>query len=516
MSAPATTAEIAAWAASLRYEDVPERVHSRAKAQILSVVAAIHAGRHSEAARAALETARGWGGQEECVVLATGERLRRHDAIFVNACYSVAFDFDDYLFAGHTGHSAVCAALAYGETTGASGRDVLTAMAAANETGGRLGASLLFGPHNGQMWAYIHLIEGACAAGRLLGLDERRMRDAIGIAFTQPVYPLMPAFMGPDSKLLIPASPTVEGVRAAELAAAGWTGAPAILEDRQGFIRRFNEQNLDWMLSGFGEAWVSDSLSYKVVPGCAYIDTAVDATAEVAAGFAEGHGRPLTAADVDEIRVRCGMFTSGMESFATMYRSSHRLMPISVNFSVALSLGLMLTSGELSAPYLSHAYLDENRDAIERTAAKVRLEHDPEMDERAASAAESGGFSLRALLSGAPQSRDFPGMSERLRELGGGQEPAGKTLRGVSFEGYTMAFPAEVSVRTTGGDELTALQEIPLGGSGRPWDETLTMVRDKFLANFGGDEASAGAAIEAVDRMDELEDVRELTALLAP
>ena len=125
--------------------------------QILSVLGAVHAGRHSEGAVSALEVARSWGSGDEAVALLTGERLPHHNAIFANACASVSFDFDDYVFAGHTGHSAVCASFAYGELDRASGKDVLAAVTVANEVGGRLGASLLFGPQNGQMWSYIHI-----------------------------------------------------------------------------------------------------------------------------------------------------------------------------------------------------------------------------------------------------------------------------------------------------------------------------------------------------------------------
>src|SRR5207248_2340381 len=151
-----STREIADWASSLRFEDIPERVHAKSKAQILSVLGAIHAGRHLEGAVSANEIVRTWGSGQEATVFMTGERLPRHNAIFTNAIASVSFDFDDYVCFGHTGHSAVCASFAYGELEGASGRDVLAAIAVANEVGGRLGGALLLGPHNGQMWSYIH------------------------------------------------------------------------------------------------------------------------------------------------------------------------------------------------------------------------------------------------------------------------------------------------------------------------------------------------------------------------
>jgi 2-methylcitrate dehydratase PrpD len=484
-----TTAAVADFAAGLRYEDVPTRVHDRTKLQFLSVLAAIHAGRHSEGATSALEAARTWGSGDGATALLTGERLPHHDAIFANACASVSFDFDDYLFAGHTGHSAVCASLAYGELTGASGRDVLAAAAVANEVGGRLGASLLFGPQNGQMWSYIHVLEAACVASRFLGLDASRTAHAIGIAFTQPPYPLMPAFMGPDSKLLIPASTSVDGCRAAELAARGWTGNTSILEDRQGFIRRFNENNLGWMLSGFGDAWLSDTLSYKVVPGCAYVDTAVDSFAEIMRAYEADNRRPLTADDAEHVDVRCGLFTSGMEGFSKTYRSDERLEPISVNFSVALSFGLMLAAGTLAPEFLSHTYLDANREAIESAAGKVTVAHDAAIDARSSAASASKGFELGRVLSA-------------------------KSLDGVSFEGYVMAFPADVTLTTTDGRTYAASEDVPLGGAGRPGAETEALVRDKVRRNVA-DPARAEHILTAIGSLEDVSDVRELVPLLA-
>ena len=483
------TRDTAAFAAELRYEDVPQRVHDRTKLQFLSVLAAIHAGRHSEGATSALEAARTWGSGDEATALLTGERLPHHNAIFANACASVSFDFDDYLFAGHTGHSAVCASLAYGELVGASGRDVLAAAAVANEVGGRLGASLLFGPQNGQMWSYIHVLEAACVASRFLGLDASRTAHAIGIAFTQPPYPLMPAFMGPDSKLLIPASTTVDGCRGAELAARGWTGSTSILEDHQGFLRKFNENNLGWILSGYGDAWLSDTLTYKVVPGCAYVDTAVDSFAEIMRAFDADRGRRLTADDVKHIDVRCGLFTSGMEGFSKTYRSDDRLEPISVNFSVALSFGLMLSAGTLGPEFLSHKFLDANRDAIESAAAKVTIQHDAAIDARSSETSASKGFELARMLSA-------------------------KSLDGVSFEGYVMAFPADVTLTTTDGRTYAATEDVPLGGAGRPWDETDALVRDKLRRSVA-DPARADHILAAIDSLEDVPDVRELVPMLA-
>ncbi|MGH2794615.1 MAG: MmgE/PrpD family protein, partial [Actinomycetota bacterium] len=248
---------VADWAASVHYEAIPERVLQRARLQSASVLGAVLAGASSDLATRVRKAAARWGSADQSTLIPGGERVPSHTACYVNAAASVAFDFDDYLFAGHTGHSSVLGAIAYGEATGASGRDVLAAQVVGNEVGGRLGAAFLLGPHNGQMWTYIHALEGACVAGRLLGLDVEQIRNAIGIALAQPPYPLSPAFFGPDSKALLVSAPFVEGVRAAELAAEGLTGAEDIIGDENGMLRKIGAQPLAFVFSGFGSAWVT-------------------------------------------------------------------------------------------------------------------------------------------------------------------------------------------------------------------------------------------------------------------
>jgi len=478
------TQNTARFAAELGYDDIPQRIHRKTKDQILSVLGASHAGRHSEGAVSALEAARTWGSGDEATAWLGGERLPRHSAIFANACASVSFDFDDYVFAGHTGHSAVCASFAYGELQRASGKDVLAAITVGNEVGGRLGASLLFGPQNGQMWSYIHVLEAACIASRFHRLNATQTANAIGIAFTQPPYALMPAFMGPDSKLLIPSSTTVDGCRAAELAARGWTGNTSIIEDRQGFLEKFNTNNMGWFLSGYGDAWLSDTMTIKVVPGCAYVDTAVDAFRSIQGEIR----RPLD--EIERIDVKCGMFTSGMEAFSHMYRSADRLEPITINFSVALSIGLMLVAGGLEPEFLSHKYLDANREAIEEAAKLITITHDSEMDARSGKASESKGFSLGSVLSK-------------------------KSLEGVSFEEYVMSFASAVTITTKDGTTYEASQDVPLGAAGRPVEETAELVREKFLRNYAGDAKRAQEALDAVDRLEEIDDVGTIAPLLA-
>lgn len=515
------TRSLAQWASSLEFEQIPERVVERAKLQMLSVFGALYAGFGHDASQRVYRLAASRGGKG-AVLIPNGEEVTPETAIWAHAAFGVIHDFDDYLFAGHTGHSSVLASLAFAAREGRSGRDLLTTQTVVNELGGRLGASMLFSSQNGQMWSYIHNLGAAVAGARLSGLDAEGINRALGIAFAQPPFALAPGFFGGESKILIAAEPAAAGARAAELAKEGMTAADDALGDPQGFLRRFAGHPLDWMFTGLGEAWVSDSLTYKVVPGCAYIDGAVDCLEEVKAAFEEKNGRALLPGDVREIKVWGSVLTVGMEMLCSLYRTPEQLTTVACNFSVPLSLAAMLIAGELVPEATSSWFLDRRRDEIVELSNRITLEHDPALTRRLAGL-EQAGIDLGAAISGVdPKALGrlgeamiaFSGARERLGEP---KERVIPTLEGKSFEEFEMRIPARLVLTTASGEEFSAEVDVPRGAAGRQWDETKTLVTEKFLRNaavtIGEDRArKAAELIEKVDGEETIEGL--LTALL--
>src|SRR6266481_3080808 len=108
------TGRVAEWAARTTYDDIPERVRDRARLQVASVLGAVFAGSRSRAHEALRRTSNRWGRATDATILPGGEKTTLHAAAYLNAAASIAFDYDDYLFAGHTGHSAVLGSLAFG------------------------------------------------------------------------------------------------------------------------------------------------------------------------------------------------------------------------------------------------------------------------------------------------------------------------------------------------------------------------------------------------------------------
>jgi len=472
------TRELAEWTSSLKARDVPDGTARRAGWQWASVLGAIFAVENHPKSVALGNVARRTGGAGPSTLLPDGDGVSPEAAVWANTARSMLLDYDDYLFAGHTGHSAVLVSLALGEVLDSSGEDLLTATVVANELGGRMGAAMLVGPHNGQMWAYIHNVAGAVAGARLLRLDAKATAAAVGISLTQPPYPLPATFMGSDGKALTASAPSVDGMRAALLAAEGFECEVDVLTDRAGFFGRVHPQAMAGMFSGWGEAWVTDSLSYKVYPGCAYLDTAVDAVLMLARRFEAERGEPLEAKRVASGTVKGGLLTTGMEQMSGWYRGEDSpLREINMNFSAAYSVAVALLAGRLTASELDPSWWEPRASDIEDLAARVEVVFDEEMNAGMRARPDSG-FDLAAAL---------------------GAEAGSRLLDGASFVAYESRFPATVELSLDDGSTWAETCDIPLGGAGRPEDETRELVRAKLEDN--------GAPKGAFDALEDLANV---------
>lgn len=525
------TAELCRWAASLRLEDIPARVQANARNQILSVLGASYAGTHYGRAPALMDAVASWSRPGPCPVLGSKHQLDSMGAVFANAATACAHDYDDYLFLGHSGHSAVHVALACALETGGTLGEAIVAQTIANEAEGRLGATVHLGPQNGQLWTHIHALGAALAAGRLMGLSADQLADAIGLAFYQPNMALWPGFIGGDSKLTSASFPAVQGLMAARLAASGLTGSRSILEHPQGFMTSFSYRPFPRFLTGWGRAWVSDTLAFKLFPGCAYIDTAMDALEMIASEFESTNGRPLAMSDVRQIKVHASMLSTGMERLFAAENEKH-VTSIGINFSIRLSMAMRLLHGRFDVLDFEDSRIASNETRLMELAKRVSLTHDwdytlefaqhfiksvayfkagnhlglsdfADIRRRARRQyKDESGLSSGELMS---MIRHLPPeMRKGIRKallhwLGGESKGPGKPydLGDYDLSKVTLPFAARVQLETSDGRQWKAEQRIPFGAAGHPPEMIQRDARRKFEKEAGrviGDEAARQAA----------------------
>jgi len=470
---------LASWAAGLRPDDVPERVGDLAVSQLIAHLGALCAGaRHSLGRR---------------VVAAFGPPLARDpkNAAYSSAALTMALDFDDTVFAGHVSHSSVGVPLAYARSAGLDGAALLLSIVATTEVAARVTAAATLGPFRGQTAAHTHLagaVVGRCTAERR---DADTIVDALGIAFAQPPWALHHGFFGSDAKLLTAATPIRTGLDAVDAAAAGLHGAADMLEHPEGFLARFSQLPLPQAIGGLGTRWHTDTLSIKPRPGCAYIDSAIDAALRL---------HPQVAARFDqitEITVDASIFTVGMEQRSAPYLSAAHPGVAALNFSTGYSVAVALLRGALEVEDFDAPRVDDAR--VWRVARLVELRHDPALSRRALLGAAPLGAALRmAGRSAAGWLAGGAGISE---------EEAAALLDAPeqSFEDAEKAIGARLTVRFADGTEVTAEVDIPEGAAG---PDTRRRHREIARAKFVGNATPLLGEAEAAAVADRLEGLR--------
>ncbi len=185
----------------------------------------------------------------------------------------------------HPGCVVIPAALALAERSGADGDTFLRAVLHGFEAVCRVGMSV--GPTHYRVWhntATCGPFGAAMAASSLLELDDEAAVHALGNAGTQSAGLWEFLDTGAMSKHLHAGRAAEAGVVAAELAAGGFTGPPAILEGPRGFYAgACPDPDPGAVLRHPDAPWQVHATSIKPWPSCRHTHPAIDAALEVSA-----------------------------------------------------------------------------------------------------------------------------------------------------------------------------------------------------------------------------------------
>ena len=493
----------AGWAAALDLSDVPDDVVRLAEAQVANQLGGAFAARPSDGD--ALTAAIRADAADGSATLLTGGTADPATAIAANQTLAMLHDNDDYMFMAHAGQSAVFSSLALAEHHGRDADAFLRAVIVADELAGRLGASTLVGPHNGQMWAHVHAAATAAATVLLApgaeGTDAGTgspgaragtagaLADAVRHALYEPVYPTEPAFMDGESKALTAANASASGLNAGRLALGGGRGAPDALTGAHGFLDALSFLPFPEMLTGWGDSWVTRTLCVKPSPGCAYMQAPMQAYREATGD------RDLGPDDVAAIDVGASLPTVVMEAVSRPHRSTGRVTPVNATFSVPYSLAAGIVAGEYDDGALSREAIDDDLTALHQVAERVALDHDwshtaalfdgvaEALDARAMLGARGRLETLRGLRTFREEHARVSTAREawklvsggHLRAVVGALRPAERwpepDLRHADFDAMRFDFGASVTVETRDGEELSAKVRAHDGACGDTVEE---------------------------------------------
>jgi 2-methylcitrate dehydratase PrpD len=461
--------ELAGWAAALRPADIPDRVLDLAASQVLSQLAAIQAGRGHPLGR---KLTQAFGPPDQ-----PGSR----GAAVVLAGLGSWLNMDDTAYAGHLSNSTVAVPLAYAPALGLDGLALLTAVVAANECAARVTAASTLGPFRGQTAVQTSLV--GAVAGRLHceRAPARQWVDAIGLALAAPQWTLLRGYIGSDARVFGAFGPVRTAMDACDGAAAGITGAADILDHPDGFLSRFATVPLpEAVVTGLGQRWHTDTLSFKVRPGGPGIDAAIDCAIELSAKLPG-----LSPHEVTDVLVESSLYTvyasRKADEYVTGPGAPASALPLSVPYTVATTL----LRGDLTVADFAPPATDDP--ARWDLARRVTLVEDDEMSRALlASEAPFGEAQRQAGDRAKDWVRGFggDGAVELLGSLG---PPRRDFLTATKHTG------ARVTVRLRDGRTLVRQQDIPIGAAGpRTRAAHRTIVRGKYLSVGGLPEIADG------------------------
>jgi len=293
-----TVLALARFVHGLRIDAVPEGSRQRASHLMLDAIGCALAARREDFARrlvpaiAALADSNGERG-----VIGHSLRLPWREAVWLNGVLTHGLDYDDTHMAGviHLTVSVFPALLSLAAQRHASGEQMLLAYIAGLEAGARI-ASVVKGGLHAQGFhptGVVGAFASAWAAGKLLGLDQKQLVAAQGIALSLASGNLQFLEDGAWTKRLHPGWAAQAGIQAARLAGHDVPAPSAPYEGRFGLFRAYLDERLQSKVelglgtAGLGEVWELEQIAVKPFPMCHFVHAATDAAIALrAAGVA--------------------------------------------------------------------------------------------------------------------------------------------------------------------------------------------------------------------------------------
>jgi 2-methylcitrate dehydratase PrpD len=278
--------QLAHWASTLTFEDLPDDVVESTKVRILDVIGLAIAGLGTAYGQSVRKAAVALRSSGEGRIFGTGERVGTSTAAFANGALAQALEFDDTHNESivHMSSPSVAVALALAETLKLSGKQIITAIALSNEIACRVGcvAPGQFHRRGFHPTGLFAPFGTTYLAGKLLGLSEEQLVNAAGIVGSFAAGILQCWVDGTDSKYLHSGWAAQSGIVAAFLGRAGTTGPRAVFEGRFGFMASHlpdgsAPRDFARITDGLGVTWESRRSSFKPFPAAHVIHPYIDA-----------------------------------------------------------------------------------------------------------------------------------------------------------------------------------------------------------------------------------------------
>jgi 2-methylcitrate dehydratase PrpD len=296
---PSLSRQLAQWIVGLKYDDLPPAVIDRAKGVTLQCLSSILLGSQTKPGRDAVKLIvdEEAGVKRGATILVSGGTVTKGGAAFANSEMAFAGGkWDTFRMLIHPGTSVPPAALIAAEEIGASGKEFITAVAAAYEVMERLAADVIptlaaRGFHASPIFG---IFGAAIAAAKILKFDEDQMNSTIALCASLASGNLEGARSG--GRALREGAAVRNAMLAVALARQGHVGGETVLEGEAGFYHAYvgnNQVKLNYSFTGdthasldkitenLGKDWLFLETLYRIYSISGYNIAHIDVTAKL-------------------------------------------------------------------------------------------------------------------------------------------------------------------------------------------------------------------------------------------
>jgi 2-methylcitrate dehydratase PrpD len=251
---------------SVKPVDLSAPVRKEAARTLLNWVGCAVGGSRHETVGIAISAMAPFSGPAQASILGRKERLDILNTALINGISSHVLDYDDTHTRNivHPAGPVISAILALSEHQPVSGTDFVNALVVGVDVECRVGNSV-YPKHYDAGWhitGTAGVFGAAAAAGKLLGLSERQMLWAIGLAATQPVG--LQEMFGSMTKSFHPGRAAQNGLTAALLASKNFTSSEQSLEAKYGWVNVVSAaHNYDDITKTLGKTYEISNNTYK-------------------------------------------------------------------------------------------------------------------------------------------------------------------------------------------------------------------------------------------------------------
>jgi 2-methylcitrate dehydratase len=297
------TAEMARWAAELKFAQLSEDAVYQAKRFLLDSLGCALGGYQQHDVKIALQVLDETAGAGPATVIGTGKKMDAVSASLANALMIRCMDYNDIYWKQDPSHPSDIfpAALACCERAKSDGRELIVGLALGHEFECRFCEAAVPGiRERGWHHATLTTFVSPIVAGRALHLNWEQIQHAIGISASRhATLGAVTAGKLTMMKNTVDPMATQSGVLAALLAEKGYTGPEHVVDGKEGLAHCLGpEWKLDVLTDSLDDSWRITQCGMKAFPTEALTHTPISAVLDLV------REHDLKPEEVEKIRIR--------------------------------------------------------------------------------------------------------------------------------------------------------------------------------------------------------------------